>query len=45
MRQMRTVEQYEVECLCGELLTSPTRELVCPKCRREIRVDWGSVDG
>ena len=31
---------YQVECICGEKLTSESRQIVCPKYGVRIQVDW-----
>ena len=32
---------FIAECLCGRILESPTREYICPDCRRHIVFEWG----
>jgi hypothetical protein len=36
---------FIAECLCGRTLESPTREYICPDCRRHIVFEWGHEPG
>ena len=37
---MTATSFYCLDCVCGRHLQSETRELVCPTCGRQIRIEW-----
>ncbi len=42
---MRTESTFEIPCLCGAVVSSHQRESRCPKCGRELAVEWGHATG
>lgn len=44
-RKGRKVSEYFVTCLCGVQIISPTEEVKCAACGREIRIDWQGAEG
>ena len=37
---MTAASFYSLDCICGQQLHSPSRDLVCPACRRQIHIEW-----
>lgn len=38
---MQQVSVFVAECLCGRSFETPSRDYVCPRCNRHIRLEWG----
>lgn len=36
---------YHLTCVCGAIIVTQSAECVCPKCGREIRVEWPGDSG
>jgi predicted RNA-binding Zn-ribbon protein involved in translation (DUF1610 family) len=31
---------YHIRCICGEAIITALRQLKCPKCGRQLTIDW-----